>query len=153
MTYTILQPTCFTDVWLSPALGFDLAHATAQICGGGHNKISWISFRDVARFAAAAVDNPQAINTVIKLGGPDALSPLEVVRLAERVLGKSVVVRHVPEEAPRAQHGAATETLQRSLAGLMLYYARGDVIDMADAARALSVQHLQSVREYLQAVP
>ena len=153
MTYTILQPTCFTEVWLSPALGFDLAHATAQIYGGGHNKISWISFRDVARFAAAAVDNPQAINTVIKLGGPDALSPLEVVRLAEQVLGKSVVVRHVPEEALRAQHGAATDPLQRSLAGLMLYYARGDVIDMADASRALPVQHLQSVREYLQTVP
>lgn len=152
MTYTILQPTCFMEVWLSPALGFDLAHATAQIYGSGHNRISWISFRDVARFAAAAVDNPHAINAVIKLGGPDALSPLEVVRLADEVLGKSIVVRHVPEDALRAQHRAATDSLQRSLAGLMLYYARGDVIDMAAASRALPVQNLQSVRECLQVV-
>lgn len=153
MTYTILQPTFFTEVWLSPALGFDPAHATARIYGGGHNKISWISFRDVAKFAAAAVGNPQAVNAVIKLGGPDALSPLDVVRLAEQVVGKRVVVEYVPEEALRAQHGTATDPLQQSFAGLMLYYARGEAIDMAETLRALPVQHLQSVREYLQATP
>lgn len=151
MTYTILQPTFFTEVWLSPALGFDPAHATARIYGGGHNRISWISFRDVAKFAAAALDNPHAIDTVIKLGGPDALSPLEVVRLAEQVAGRKVIVQHVLEEALRAQHAAATDPLQQSFAGLMLYYARGDTIDMAETLRALPVQHLRSVREYLQA--
>ena len=151
MTYTIFQPTFFMEVWLSPALGFDLAHATAQIYGAGHNKISWISFQDVAKFAVAALDNPQATNAVIKLGGPDALSPLEVVRLAEQTVGKTVVVQHVPEEALRAQHGAATDSLQQSFAGLMLYYARGDTIDMADTLRALPVPPLKSVREYLRA--
>ena len=153
MTYTILQPTFFMEVWLSPALGFDLAHATARIYGGGHNKISWISFRDVAKFAAAALGNPQAINAVIKLGGPDALSPLEVVRLAEQAASKSFVVEHVPEEVLRAQHGAATDPQQQSFAGLMLYYALGDAIDMAKTFRALPVRHLKSVREYLQATP
>ena len=153
MTYTILQPTFFTEVWLSPALGFDPAHATVRIYGGGHNKISWISFRDVAKFAAAALGNPQAVNAVIKLGGPAALSPLEVVRLAEQVAGKRVIVEHVPEEALRAQHGAATDPQQQSFAGLMLYYALGDAIDMTETLRALPVQHLKSVREYLQATP
>jgi NADH dehydrogenase len=151
MTYTILQPTFFTEVWLSPALGFDPEHATAQIYGAGHNKISWISFQDVAKFAAAALNNPKAANAVIKLGGPDPLSPLEVVRLAEQAVGKTVVVQHVPEEALRAQHGAAPDPLQQSFAGLMLYYAHGDVIDMAETLRILPVQHLKSVREYLQA--
>jgi len=149
MAYTILQPTCFTEVWLSPALGFDPAHAMAQIYGGGHNKISWISFQDVAKFAVAALDNPRAANAVIKLGGPDALSPLEVVRLAEQALGKSVAVQYVPEEALRAQHAAATDSQQQSFAALMLYYARGDVIDMTETLRAFPVDHLKSVREYL----
>jgi uncharacterized protein YbjT (DUF2867 family) len=153
MTYTILQPTFFTEVWLSPALGFDTAHATARIYGGGRNKISWISFRDVAKFAVAALDSPQAINAVLKLGGPDALSPLEVVRLAEQVVGRRVVVEHVPEDALRAQHGAATDPLQQSFAGLMLYYARGDAIEMAETLRALPVRNLKSVREYFQANP
>jgi len=151
MTYTILQPTFFTEVWLSPALGFDPTNATAQIYGGGHNKISWISFQDVAQFAVAALDNPQATNAVIKLGGPDALSPLEVVRLAEQAVGKTVGVQHVAEEALRAQHHAATDSLQQSFAGLMLYYAHGDAIDMADALRALPVRRLKSVREHFQA--
>jgi len=151
MTHTILQPTCFTEVWLSPALGFDLANAKAQIYGDGHNKISWISFQDVARFAVAALDNPPAMNATVKLGGPEALSPLEVVSLAEQSLGKAVVVQHVPEEALRAQLNAATDPLQQSFAGLMLYYARGDVIDMTDTRRAFSVEQLKSVRETFQA--
>lgn len=151
MMYTILQPTFFTEVWLSPALGFDPAHATAQIYGDGHNKISWISFQDVAKFAVTALGNARATNAVIKLGGPEALSPLEVVRLAEQAVGKKVVVQHVPEEALRAQHAAAPDALQQSFAGLMLYYARGEVIDMADALRVLPMPHLTSVREYLQA--
>ena len=85
-----------------------------------------------------------------KLGGPDALSPLEVVRLAEQAGGKTIVVQHVPEEALRAQLGAATDSLQQSFAGLMLYHAGGDVIDMTETLRALPVRHLKSVREYLQ---
>lgn len=149
MTYTILQPTFFMEVWLSPALGFDPAHGTARIYGAGNNRISWISFRDVAKFAVAALNNPQAVNKVFKLGGAEALSPLEVVRLAEQTTGKAIVVEHVPEAALRAQHGAASDSLQQSFAGLMLYYARGDAIDMTDAQRALPVHGLRSAREHL----
>ena len=54
LTYAILQPTFFMEVWLSPALGFDAANAKAQIYGSGENKISWISYKDVAKFAVAA---------------------------------------------------------------------------------------------------
>ncbi|HEU5154729.1 MAG TPA: SDR family oxidoreductase, partial [Gemmatimonadales bacterium] len=150
MSYTILQPTFFTEVWLSPALGFDPASGKATIYGAGKNKTSWISFRDVAACAVAALNNPRAANATIELGGPDALSPLEAVRLAEGLVGKPVEVQHVPEEALRAQHAAATDLLQKTFAGLMLYYADGDVIDMAEARRVLSVDRFRSVREYFQ---
>lgn len=150
MSYTILQPTCFMEVWLGPALGFDPANGKATIYGPGVNKTSWISYRDVARCAVAALNNPRAANATIELGGPDALSPLEVVRAAEEAMGKPVVVQHVPEEVLRSQHAAATDLLQKSFAGLMLYYAAGDVIDMTEARRALLVERLTSVREYLQ---
>ncbi len=152
MTYTILQPTFFTEVWLSPALGFDPANAKAQIYGSGLNKISWISVQDVARFAVAALDPGRAANKAVQLGGPDALSPLEAVRLAEQVAGKPVAVQHVPEEALRAQHTAAADSLQRSFAGLMLYYAKGDVIDMTDTLRTFPIQPLRSVRGYFQTI-
>ena len=150
MSHTILQPTFFSEVWLSPALGFDVANGRAQIYGAGHNKISWISFQDVARFAVASLDNPQAVNTTIKLGGPDALSPSEVVQLGERLIGRPIEVQHVPEETLRVQRGAATDSLQQSFAGLMLYYASGDVIDMTDAHRVFATHPMKSVREHLQ---
>lgn len=150
MTHTILQPTNFAEVWLSPALGFDPANGKATVYGEGHNKISWISSQDVARFAVAALDERRAPNATIELGGPDDLSPLELVRLAEQVMGKSIDVQHVPEEALRAQHAAATDSMQKSFAGLMLYYARGGVIDTESALRALPVGPLRSVREHFQ---
>jgi uncharacterized protein YbjT (DUF2867 family) len=151
MSYTILRPSFFTEVWLSPALGFDATNAKAQIYGGGQNKISWISFRDVAQCAVSALDNPRAKNAVIELGGPEPLSPLEVVRLAEQVTRKQFDVQHVPEDALRAQYGSATDPLQQSFAALMLYYARGGVIDTGRAVRAFPGQRLRSVREYFEA--
>ena len=151
MTYTILQPTCFMEVWLSPHLGFDVTNSTARIYGKGENKISWISFQDVAKFAVASLDASDAKNAVIQLGGPEALSPLEVVQLAQQITGKQFEVEHVPEEALRAQFDAATNPMQKSFAGLMLFYAGGSVIDMKNPLRVLPVQPLKTVREYLQA--
>ena len=152
MSYTILHPTFFTEVWLSPALGFDPTNATARIYGSGQNKISWICVQDVAKFAVAAAGNPQANNSVVKLGGPDALSPLEVVRLAEAVTRRKFVVEHVPEDALKTQFDAASDSLQQSFAGLMLYYARGDAIDMTKTLLRFPVHPLRSVREHLAAI-
>ena len=149
MPYTILQPTCFMEVWLGPALGFDPAHGTAQIYGGGHNKVSWISFQDVAQFAVAALGNDRTVQSVIKLGGPDALSPLEVVQLAKQLTARPISVQHVPEEALRAQYESASDAMQKSFVALMLYYARGDSVDMVIARHLLTVARLKSVREYL----
>ncbi len=150
MTWTILQPTCFAEVWLSPALGFDVAHAAAQIYGAGHHKTTWISLHDVAQFAVAALEAPRAANAVIKLGGPEALSPIDVVHLAERITGRAFTVEYVPEDALHAQHAAATDPMQQSFAGLMLYYAAGDVVEMADTLRLFGVPPLRSVYEHLQ---
>ena len=151
MTWTILQPTCFAEVWLSPALGFDTVKGTAQVCGTGENRVSWISFHDVAAFAVAALENPHAKNAVLRLGGPDAVSPLEAVQLAERSTGRRFVVQHIPEAALQAQLATATDPLQQSFAGLMLYCAGGEVIDMTGTLRDFPGQRLTSVREYLEA--
>jgi len=150
MAYTILQPTFFDEVWLSPALGFDVGRATAQIYGSGHGRISWISAHDVARFAVAALETPRAANAVIRLGGPEALSPLDVVQLAERITGRTFHVEHVPEASLRAKYDAATDPMEQTFAGLMLYYAVGDVIDMAGPLRLFQVPPLRSVYEHLQ---
>src|SRR5262245_9517064 len=52
MEYTILQASFFMEVWLSPALGFNYANHAVQIPGDGTKPISYISYKDVAAFAA-----------------------------------------------------------------------------------------------------
>ncbi len=154
LAYTVLQPTFFTEIWLSPAVGFDFTNTRARIYGSGTNKISWISYLDVAAFAVASVENPAAQNAVIKLGGPDALSPLEVVKIFEEVGGRQFAVEHVPEEALRTQKTHATDALEEAFAGLMLYYANGEVVDIREANRIFPsvVVKLASVRQYAKRV-
>ena len=150
LTYTILQPTFFMEIWLGPSLGFDFPNAKAQIFGAGKNKISWISSRDVARFAVESLDNPAARNAVIELGGPENLSPLEVVRIFEQLQARKFKLHHVSDEALLEQNKSAAEPLLQSFAGLMLSYSAGKVIDMRETLQKFPVQ-LTSVRDYAQA--
>lgn len=151
MPYTILRPGFFMEVWLGPHLGFDAQNGKATIYGQGTGKISWISIRDVAAFAVAALDHPQARNRIIHLGGPEALSPLEVVRLFEQETGKQFEVQHVPEEALRAQMEGPADPLQRSFTALMLTYAAGSAIPMEETARDFGI-HLTSIRDFCHAM-
>lgn len=148
-SYTIVQASWFQEVWLSPALGFDAANATARIYGDGTKAISWVSLFDVAEMCAVALGHPAAERKVIEFGGPAALTPLEVVERFEQASGKRFQVEHVPVEALRAQFDAATDPMQKSFAGLMLRYAEGDAIEMADTAAKYGLQ-LKSVEEFAQ---
>jgi uncharacterized protein YbjT (DUF2867 family) len=152
MNYTILQPAVFMEVWLSPAVGFDFPHSKATIYGEGKNKLSWISLKDVATMAVASVDNKAARNSVLQLGGPEALSPLEVVRIFENHGGNEFTLEHVPIAALRAQKTSATDSLSESFAGLMLAYAEGDNIDMKETRKVYPFR-LTSVTDFVQQVP
>jgi uncharacterized protein YbjT (DUF2867 family) len=151
LAYTILRPTYFMEVWLSPLVGFDFPNAQATIYGQGHNPISWISLYDVARFALMCLDHPAGRNATFELGGPEALSPLEVVRIFEEVGGRRFEVQHVAEDALEAQQAGAQDSLGQSFAGLMRCYAAGDSIDMRATLAAFPMQ-LTSVRDYARRV-
>jgi len=149
MVYTILRPSFFMEVWLSPALGFDYANAKAQVYGTGHNKISFISLVDVAHFAVASLSNPHAKNATLELGGPEALSPLEVIHLYEQAEHRSFKVQHVSEEALEKQRIEATDPLQKTFPALMTDYAHGDDIDMTAMLKQFP-RKLISVQDYIQ---
>jgi uncharacterized protein YbjT (DUF2867 family) len=149
LAYTILQPTCFMEVWLSPVLGFDSVRGEAQIYGDGEAPTSWISDKDVGKFAAACVNNRDVQNSVVELGGPEALSPLQVVRIFEEVTGRKFNLNYVTEEQLWAQKESAADPLQESFAALMLSCAQGQPVDMRETLRRFPVQ-LKSVREYAQ---
>ena len=137
-----------------------VAHAGARIrcrrtakCGlygDGSQPISWISYRDVARAAAAAVTEPAARNMVVELGGPQALSPREVVRMFEAAGAGRSRPKAFLESALEAQMNAATDPLQKSFAGLMLQCAGGDAIDTTTSSRLFPFQ-MTSVRDFITA--
>jgi uncharacterized protein YbjT (DUF2867 family) len=147
MTYTILRPTFFMEIWLSPALGFDAAARHARIYGTGENPISWISFPNVAEFAVRSLETAAARNATFALGGPEALTPLEVVHIFEEMAGAPFAVEHVMESVLRAGKTAARRALDEAFAALSLAYAHGDTIDMRARLEAMPVR-LVSVREY-----
>ncbi|MGD0272745.1 MAG: SDR family oxidoreductase [Gaiellaceae bacterium] len=151
LAYTILRPCFFMEVWLSPALGFDLLSRRVKIHGSGEAKVSWVATGDVAELAALCVGNAEAAGAVIELGGPEALSPLEVVRLAEEITGKAIETESVPVEALEKQRSLATNATEESFAGLMLNEARGDVIPMTATLERFPLR-LTPVREHLSAV-
>jgi NADH dehydrogenase len=151
LSYTILRPTFFMEIWLSPHLGFDFQNAKATIYGSGQNKISYISLHNVADFAVAALSNPAAHNAVIELGGPDTLSPLEVVRMFEKLSGRRFEMQFVPEEQLQARKTVATNPVGQTFADLMLSAAHDDSIDMSDKFTKFQVRP-KSAHEYAEIV-
>ena len=148
LVYTILRPGAFMQAWLSPMVGFDAANAKATIYGTGDQPLSWISLFDVAAFAVESVTNPAARNAVLELGGPEPVSPHQVIKLFEKASGKTFEVIHVPVEALKAQMDAATDPMQKTFPGLMLNYAAGDPIDMKATLKAFPLK-LTSVQDYV----
>ena len=151
LTYTILQPSFFMEVWLSPAVGFDAANAKAAIYGKGQNLISWIAVQDVAQFAVASLDHPAAKNAALELGGPEAINPMDVIRIFEKVGGRTFELQFVPEEALEAQQAAATDPMQQSFSAAMRAYAAGECIEMSGTLQTFPKQ-LSTVEEYARRV-
>jgi uncharacterized protein YbjT (DUF2867 family) len=147
MTYTILRPTFFMEIWLSKVLGFDLAERKVRIYGTGENPISWISFPNVAEFAVRSLETPAARNATFTLGGPEALAPLEVVRIFEELSGRHFTTECVMESVLRLGKDSARRALDEAFAALSLAYAHGDAIDMRAVLEIMPVR-LVSVREY-----
>jgi uncharacterized protein YbjT (DUF2867 family) len=131
MAFTILRPSYFMEMWLGPALGWELADGRARVLGSGEQRVNWISARDVVAAAAASVDNPDAYGQTIELGGPEALSPLDVVGLAESMAGREIAVEHVPVDALEQQARESAGTDGSIFPSLMLCQTRGDEIEPA----------------------
>ncbi len=151
MNFVSLQANYFMEIWLSPALGFDYPNRAARILGDGNGKSSPISFVDVAKMAVAALGHADAKNQLIPIGGPDTLSMQEVVQLFEKISGDAFAVDMVPEAALEQQKASADNPLADSFAGLMLIFAKGLPMDMAETAQTFGVS-LTTVEDYAHAV-
>jgi len=151
LDFTSIQASYFMEVWLSPAVGFDYIHGRARIYGSGLKPISWVSYRDVAEFCIAPILRSVAGRSVLPVGGPEALTPLEVVKVFEEESGRRFELETIPDAKLREQFDSANDPLEKSFAGLMLQYAHGDAIDMRGLLESIPVR-LTSVREHARTV-
>lgn len=157
MTYTILRPTFFMEIWLSPAVGFDVANARATLYGTGESKISWIAVGDVAAAALACMDNPRVFNKTFELGGPEPLSHRDIVAIFEELGTPRFALDQVTEAELRQRRQSAQDpasgidALAQSFDALMLHAAEGKIVDMTEPLAMLSIE-LTPLRAYAQRV-
>ena len=147
ISYTILQPTLFMEVWLGPRLGVDAAAGTAKLFGSGDRPVNYVSVRDVAEYAVHCVGNRDVLNRTIEVGGPEAMSQRDAVRIFEDAFGKTFEVAQLPEDALATQWREASDPFARTFSSLMLGAARGDPIPATELERPFPIP-LTSVRDY-----
>jgi NADH dehydrogenase len=133
MIYTIVRPSIFMEVWLTPIVGFNPSSGRVRIYGTGDRPISMIAVPDVSAYVAGCVNNPATENQTIELGGPAPVTFNAVTRMFEQALGLPIAREYVPESTLRAQFHAAQDPLEKTMAGLTLAVARGDAIDVRPA--------------------
>lgn len=125
LDYTILHPTFFCESWLGPMLFADPQTATAKVYGKGTDKFKYVTVGDVAEFAVQSLTNPSAHNAVIPVGGPEAISQRDAVKLFEECFSRKFNVVEIPEATLEAQWSGAENPFDKTFAGLMLGMARG----------------------------
>ena len=147
MRATILRPSYFMEIWLSPVLGFDPASGRVRIYGAGDAKVSYISFHDVVSFALAVAANPSHPSAILEMGGPESLSQLDAVATFVQALGRKIEIDKLPLAALEEQH-RSPDPLQKTFAALMVGYTKGDTIPgRLETARQYGVT-LHSVSDY-----
>ena len=98
-----------------------------------------------------SVDNTIAENNILEIGGPEALTPAQVVKEFENSNSHSFAVQYIPVAALQQQVNEAADPLQKVFAGVMIFYANGDAIDMKPVLEKIQVK-LHSVKDYAKAV-
>ncbi|MGE5275971.1 MAG: SDR family oxidoreductase, partial [Acidobacteriota bacterium] len=152
LEWVVLQPTAFLDVWISPMLGWDLAGGRARIIGRGDRPVSFMAVRDVARVAAEAARTSQFCRQDVPIGGPEALAPNDVLRLAEEITGRTFRVERPPLPLLKLVRAVLSPfaPLPASLLSMGIQMAeRGDVIDSSALWRRLG-HTPETVRGFLE---
>jgi NADH dehydrogenase len=147
MSYAVLWATFFTEVWLSPVLGFSPFEGKARIFGTGREPVSWMSIHDVARFAVAALDRDRHPRGVLSLGGPDPLSPLQVLEIFREFGAPETSIEQVPEAFLESQAANASSSLEEAYAAIALSLAHGQVVDPGPGLQILPGR-VKTVREH-----
>ncbi len=144
LKWTILQPGYFMEIWFGPELGWNLREGKGQFFGPGEARASGVSIDDVATCSIAAVTESKSDNQDIPLGGPEALSLVEVVKIFEGLSGRKFSIKKIPLFIPRI--GAVVlRPFNPKLASLMAFGAISDRDDVIDPAKARQIFGLPGI--------
>ena len=134
MAWTVLQPDVYMDKLIPLVVGGPaLAGEPVTLVGDGTRRHSFVSVHDVAAYAAAALDRPEAEGRTLVIGGPRPVSWPDVVVAFEHELGRGVPVRSV---APGEQVPGQPEFVTGLLTALDSY---DSPIDSSELARTYGV--------------
>ena len=135
MEWTILQPNLFMDTWVPTVVGGPaLAGEPVTIVGEGRRRHSFVAARDVAAYAVAALDHPQAVRREIVIGGPEPLSWHDVIEMFQEALGREVLTRSVPL-------GTSVPGLPDAVGGMLTALETYDSpLDMTEPSRTFGVR-------------
>jgi NADH dehydrogenase len=129
LTFTILQPDPFMEDWVTEVVGRPvLERRPVVLVGEGTVRHTFVSACDVAAYAVAVIRHEEALSRTLPIGGPEALSWRDVVRVYERILGRPIPVQTVAPER-------ALEVMPERIARMMqAMECTASVIDMTQTS-------------------
>jgi len=135
MPFTILAPTPYMEIWLGiVVLGPMFEGRDISYVGDGTQRHSMVSVEDVASFAVAAVDHPDARNAYIPIGGPTAFSWRDAVASVERATGRKLEQRGLPP-------GERVPGVDEAVQGLVTMLGTTEIrLDASETAKRFGVR-------------
>jgi len=101
LAWTVLQPNLFMDTWIPAVVGGPaLSGHPVTLVGDGRRHHSMVAARDVASYAVAALDHPEAQGQTLYIGGPQPVCWRDVVGAFEQELGRGLSVRTISPGEP-----------------------------------------------------
>ena len=147
LSWTILQPDPFMDVWfpfiIGPALEGDVVH----LVGEGKQRHSLVAMQDVVRYAVAAVKCKDAAYRVLAIGG-EPVTWRDVIDTFSDVLAREIPVQTVP---PGETVPGMPDFVAELLASLELYESPLDMSKLSQTFGVKTTSMPDFVRGFLAA--
>jgi len=149
MTWTILRPAAFMEVWGRLIGGPVLSGDTAMVFGDGENPVNFVSVDDVAEFVVRAIDGA-ATSETLTVGGPENFTLNQVVALFATEAKAQPKVRKMPVGVMRVMSRLMSPFnpgLSRQMGGGAWMASTDQRVDMAELLQRYPVEltHLTDV--------
>ena len=97
LDFVILRATAFMESHAHMLIGQPiLEKGKVALFGKGDNPRNFVAADDVAHFVMIGLDDSQVVGQLLKIGGPENWTNMQVVHLYEKLAGCKAKVSHVP---------------------------------------------------------